>query len=278
MNKKVFLIIFFVSLLISFIGWKVYVERTTNNNTISLYGNVDIRDVSLSFRVSGRITKVFHEEGDVVKKDQILALLEQDTFEDDLNMAKAELVEAKAAYNNDESVYQRSIKLLKKNVISQSEFDQAVSKRDQSYAHIQIVKARIEKAQTALDDTIIKAPSDGIILLRIREPGAIVQAGQPIYSLAVNDLVWVRTYVSEPQLGLVYPGQLAKIYTDSKPNQPYIGQIGFISPQAEFTPKNVETTELRTDLVYRLRVIIKNPDENLRQGMPVTVILKYKNE
>jgi HlyD family secretion protein len=86
--------------------------------------------------------------------------------------------------------------------------------------------------------------------------------------------VWVRTYVDEPDLGQVYPGQKATVRTDS--GGVYKGQVGFISPQAEFTPKTVETTELRTDLVYRLRVIVADPDEGLRQGMPVTVILEKR--
>jgi HlyD family secretion protein len=77
--------------------------------------------------------------------------------------------------------------------------------------------------------------------------------------------------VPEPELGLIHPGQPALVVTDSRPDRPYEGQIGFISPVAEFTPKSVETPELRTDLVYRLRVVVDDPDPGLRQGMPVTV-------
>ena len=95
--------------------------------------------------------------------------------------------------------------------------------------------------------------------------------GQPVYTLAVDNPVWVRTYVAEPDLGRIYPGQQATVSTDT--GDSYQGQIGFISPQAEFTPKNVETTQLRTDLVYRLRVIVDNPDQGLRQGMPVSIVI-----
>ena len=83
--------------------------------------------------------------------------------------------------------------------------------------------------------------------------------------------LWVRTYIDEKNLGKIKYGQKALIYTDSRPKDPYMGHIGFISPVAEFTPKTVETTELRVDLVYRIRVIIDNSDLYLRQGMPVTV-------
>jgi HlyD family secretion protein len=83
----------------------------------------------------------------------------------------------------------------------------------------------------------------------------------------------VRTYVNERDLGRIRPGMAAQVATDSAPDKPYRGHIGFISPTSEFTPKTVETRELRTDLVYRLRVIVDNDDGRLRQGMPVTVTL-----
>ncbi len=129
----------------------------------------------------------------------------------------------------------------------------------------------MDAAETALADTAIAAPADGTILTRIREPGAIVGAGASVYTLALDRPVWVRAYVAEPDLGRVHPGQRALVYTDSRPDAPYPGQIGFVSPTAEFTPKSVQTTELRTDLVYRLRVVVGEPDDGLRQGMPVTV-------
>ena len=107
-------------------------------------------------------------------------------------------------------------------------------------------------------------------MTRAVEAGAIVQAGTTVMSLSLIRPVWVRLYVHEPQLGLIKPGQKVHVFTDSRPGAPYEGQIGFISSRAEFTPKNVETSELRTQLVYRLRVVIHEPDEGLRQGMPVT--------
>jgi len=86
--------------------------------------------------------------------------------------------------------------------------------------------------------------------------------------------VWVRTYVSEVDLGIIRPGMKAEVFTDTAPEKAHAGWVGFISPVAEFTPKTVETQEVRTSLVYRLRVYVKNPDNTLRQGMPVTVHLQ----
>jgi HlyD family secretion protein len=139
-------------------------------------------------------------------------------------------------------------------------------------AALSAAKARLEQARTAVADTQLRAPSPGIILTRAREPGSMVQSGQTVYALALTDRVYVRAYVDEPRLGLVAPGTRVRIWTDSTEHS-YTGQVGFVSPQAEFTPKTVQTPELRTDLVYRLRIIVEDADSSLLQGMPVTIEL-----
>jgi HlyD family secretion protein len=111
------------------------------------------------------------------------------------------------------------------------------------------------------------------VLSRVRETGSIVSPGDVVFALSLTDSVWARAYIAEPDLGRIHPGMIVEVVTDSAPDKPYRGLVGFISPVAEFTPKSVETPQLRTDLVYRLRVIIDAPDEGLRQGMPVTVRL-----
>jgi membrane fusion protein YbhG len=128
-------------------------------------------------------------------------------------------------------------------------------------------------ASRRLDYTKLYAKGRGVIMTRVTEPGAVVMAYTPVYSVALSDPVWVRTYVSEPDLGRIHPGMKAEVHTDSAPGRIYEGKIGFISPIAEFTPKTVETREVRTSLVYRIRVYVDNPDDSLRQGMPVTITL-----
>ncbi len=126
-------------------------------------------------------------------------------------------------------------------------------------------------AELNAEDTVLKAPSNGVILTRAQEAGAIVAAGTPVLTLSLKQPIWVRAYIHEPDLGRIHPGSKVEVFTDSRPNQSYAGTVGFISPRAEFTPKSVETTKLRTLLVYRLRITVSNPDDELRQGMPVTV-------
>ena len=114
------------------------------------------------------------------------------------------------------------------------------------------------------------APSDGTIIARVREPGSMVASQSAVYSLSLDKPVYVRAYVGERDLGRIAPGTAVHVKSDSG-EKIYRGQIGFISPRAEFTPKSVETTDLRTDLVYRLRIVLPGAARALRQGMPVTV-------
>jgi HlyD family secretion protein len=140
------------------------------------------------------------------------------------------------------------------------------------------VKAACDAATLRLQDTALKAPSDGIVLTRTLEPGAIVQPGATVLSLSLEHPVWVRAYVHEPDLGKFPPGTKVSLVTDGRPDRPFHGKVGFVSPRAEFTPKSVETPELRTSLVYRLRIVVNDSDGSLRQGMPVTVLLDSSPE
>ena len=142
---------------------------------------------------------------------------------------------------------------------------------DAARAQLRAEEASVSQAERRLADSDLFAPGAGEILTRARERGAIVSAGETVFTLTLSSPVWVRTYVNEIDLGRVQPDMPAFVRTDSAPGKIYKGHVGFISPTAEFTPKSVETRELRTDLVYRLRIVVDNPDGALRQGMPVTV-------
>lgn len=240
-----------------------------DSGRLTLYGNVDIRDVVLGFRIAGRLAAVHYEEGDEVEAGAVLAELDTEPLTDEVELREAELAEADAILDNADKLFERRAELVKTGAVSQEAYDDALAAREQARARVRTAKARVKRARTQLEDATLHAPEAGTVLTRVREPGSIVSEGAPVYTLALRDPVWVRTYVDEPNLGNVHPGLAATVITDSGGR--YTGQVGFISPQAEFTPKNVETRQLRTDLVYRLRVIVDNPDQGLRQGMPVTI-------
>lgn len=148
-----------------------------------------------------------------------------------------------------------------------------VEEIEQARAAVEQAKAKVAIAQLQLEDADLKASEKGIVITRAIEPGSMVSAGTPALSISLQQPVWVRAYVEEPDLGRVAPGTKVHVYTDAADNKVYQGTVGFVSPRSEFTPKQVQTKDLRTGLVYRLRVVVEDPDNALRQGMPVTVKL-----
>ena len=136
-------------------------------------------------------------------------------------------------------------------------------------AQLESLKAQRNILQINYDDTVLYSPVDGTIITKVYEVGSIVNSSQTIVEIAKSDEYWVRSYLSEKYLGVVKTGMKAIVTTDS--NKKYEGVVSFISPLAEFTPKTVQTEDLRTDLVYRFRIVLKDIDDNLKQGMPVTI-------
>lgn len=285
MMKKVIILVFLISILgLVFYAFSV---RKVNKNEITLYGNVEIRQVDLGFRVEGKIAKMLAEEGDAVKRGQLLAILEDESYKSVYEKSLADIEFYKALSANAASKYERNIPLCKDSTTSKQECDDLLNSKISTKASLEAAVATSKNAKKNFDDTRIYAPDNGIIMTRIQEPGASVIPSQSIYTMAKNKPVWVRAYIPEPNLANVKYGMNASVFTDTINPQTgkkreYTGQVGYISPVAEFTPKTVQTTDLRTDLVYRIRVYIYDLDEYLRQGMPVTLKLsigtKDKND
>jgi HlyD family secretion protein len=231
-----------------------------------------------------------------------LARLEHGSRPEEIAQARAQTADKEAMRVRAKADYERAKELIGSGGISKEEYDVRKTALDAAEAQVRSAResrrlveigprqedidagraqlaeqnALVIQSERRLGDSHLVAPNDGTILTRARERGAIVQAGETVFTSTLASPVWVRTYVNEQDLGRVRPNMAAEVRTDSAPGKVYRGHVGFISPTAEFTPKTVETRELRTDLVYRLRVIVDNPDGGLRQGMPVTVSLDLK--
>ena len=325
MNKKAIAIpVIVLALVIA--GVVYYRSSAAEAQNTTLYGNVDIREASLAFRVAGRILSLEVDEGALVKAGDVLASLDPEPLQnslraaeataaalgarnellhrgyrsEDVEQAKARLQAAQASLAEADRNLVRQKTLAPEGAASQKALDAAQSVRDQaaaqahsaeeearlrisgyrkeeiaeSDAQLRQAQAQLATARLALQDAVLRAPSAGVILTRAIEKGSMVQVGTPAFSLSLADPVWIRAYVAEPQLGKFAPSARILIHTDARPGQPYHGTVGFVSPTAEFTPKPVETPDLRTSLVYRLRVVVQDPDTQLRQGMPVTLRLE----
>ncbi len=251
----------------------LYKETIQKNGHITLYGNVDVRQVDLGFRVFGRVVSLLYEEGDWVKTGDLLALMEKKPYTDQVLETQASIVSIEASLENEKKMLARREELINSKSVSQEDLETVYSNFEVLKANLEQARASLAIAEKNVQDTEIYAPTEGTILTRIREPGSIINPGDPVYTLSIASPVWIRAFISERELGLVYPGMPAEIYTDTPGGKVYKGTVGYISPVSEFTPKTVETTQLRTDLVYRIRVYASDPDLGLRQGMPVTIRL-----
>jgi HlyD family secretion protein len=266
-----------IGLIIFIVYGSIYIFRVEkNHHYLTLYGNVDVREVDIGFRVPGLVTSLRFEEGDVVHQGALMATLDATPYDDKVREAAAALESIKASYKNSEILLKRRKELIGVGGVSQEDLDNAQASRDQLAADLLAAQAALAVARDNLDYTYAYCPTDGIVLSRVREPGTVVNASDPVYTFSVASPVWVRAYVNEPNLGRIFFGQEAEVTTDTAGGPTYTGKIGFISPVSEFTPKTVQTTDLRTDLVYRLRIYIDHPDQLLKQGMPVTVEINLK--
>lgn len=275
-NKPKKIIIAGFALLIIGLGAYLLTKEPKNPNEIELYGNIEIRQIDLGFQVSGRIENMLKEEGDSVQKGELIAVLEDFDYKSNFEKATADVEKTYALKTDAEQKFSRQAPLVKDNTISKQDYDTLLNTKYKTEADYKGALAQKDFAKNQLEYTKLYAPDDGIVMVRVLEPGATVNKGQTVYSISKDNPVWVRAYINETQLGNIKYGMKVKVLTDStNPNtgkkREYNGYIGYISPVAEFTPKTVQTTDLRTSLVYRIRVYIDDVDEYLKLGMPTTI-------
>jgi HlyD family secretion protein len=304
--------------------WHARIER--EREPLTLYGNVDLRQVQLPFYNSQRISEVLVQEGDRVTRGQVLARLDISRLKpqvaqaeaqvaaqqqvvdrlhngsrpEEIAEARANVESAKADAANARAQNARLTTLAARSqggAVSQQDVDNAKAALDVADARLVVNQKALElaeagprredvaeaeavlrsqEAQLALlqqewADAELIAPVDAVVRNRIMEPGEMASPQRPVFLLAVTNPKWVRAYVSERDLAKVVPGLASRISVDSFPDREFEGWVGFISPVAEFTPKTVQTEELRTSLVYEVRVFVKDPHDELRLGMPATV-------
>ncbi|MBV1786853.1 HlyD family efflux transporter periplasmic adaptor subunit [Marinobacterium sp. D7] len=325
--RKLVVLILIVALAVG-VGWWQYTQPAQVEGRLVLYGNVDIRQVSLAFSLSERITEMSVEEGDRVVQGQALARLDTETLKlqiartdaaiaaqqqqvdklhngsrpQEIAQARAQVEAARAELGLARSRLNRLLDVAQKTEgrgVSAHEIDaaraqlrasqaqlnsreQALALADagpraediaQAEAQLQALRADRSLQQHQLELSTLIAPTDAVVRSRLLEPGDIASPQKPVYTLALTDPKWVRVYVAEPDLGRIRPGMAAQVVTDSYPDQPIEGRVGYISSVAEFTPKSVQTESLRTALVYEVRILVEDVGDRLRLGMPATVYI-----
>jgi len=239
-------------------------------------------------------------EARIAAEKQVVARLKAGFRPQEIAQAKAEVEAARVQVVNAEQVLQRVNTTSRTGASSRQDLDDAKARLMVAQAQLKVMEKKLdlvlegsrsediataEHQLEALEaslrlltvrfaDMTLTAPTGGIIQSRILEPGEMAGPTRPVFTLALTDPKWVRAYLPEPQLGRVQPGMKASITSDSWSSEPIEGWIGSISPIAEFTPRTVQTEDLRTKLVYETRVMVRDPENRLRLGMPVTVTLE----
>jgi HlyD family secretion protein len=238
-------------------------------------------------------------EAQIAAQQEVVKRLEAGTRPQEIAQARAELAAAKATVHNSMLNFERISQTSGAGATSEQSLDNARAQFDVDKAQLDVkekalnlalegprkediaaAKATLEALEASLSllkirlgEMTLISPAPGIIQNRILEPGEMANPSRPVVTLALTDPKWVRAYVPEPDLGRINLGMKARVLSDSFPDQSFKGWIGFISPVAEFTPKTVETEDLRTKLVYEVRVFVHDLKDQLRLGMPVTVIV-----
>ena len=325
-NKPLLAVLALVVVIAATIAWWLAHRGDSDADTLTLHGNVDIRQVSLAFDGSGRIEALEVEEGNAVKAGQLLGHLDTRALALQAAQAQAqievqqqnlarlrngtrpeEIDQARSRVRAAQADAARSAQdLARLQEIAHTTDGRGVSAQalDQARSAVEVARAKGDEAAKALrlaeigpraEDIAgagaqlkasqaqlallrfqisqgeLKAPADGVVRSRLLEPGDMASPQRPVFALALVNPKWIRAYLAESELGRVRTGMRARIVTDSQPDRPVDGQVGYISSVAEFTPKSVQTEELRTSLVYEVRVLAQDPGDVLRLGQPATV-------
>ena len=238
-------------------------------------------------------------EAQVMAQRQVVARYLAGSRPEEIRQARALRDAAQVGVADADAYYRRQVDLVARHFISRQQADSARFARDKARDQLKAAEASLRLAELGprkedvaaaqatlaaneaalagiqhdLQEGELHAPSDGVIENRILEPGDMASPQKPVFTLALTNPVWIRTWLAEPQLGRVPVGARAWVQTDSHPHKRYRAWVGYVSPSAEFTPKSVETAEVRSSLVYQARVFVCEGQAELRQGMPATVIL-----
>jgi HlyD family secretion protein len=189
---------------------------------------------------------------------------------DRMKMLYGKQVIAKESYDNAETAYKVAQAALDRARENYQLVREGPRKEDIDDARAQVEQARasLKLAETQLGYSVLYSPLSGVILVKSGEIGEVVNPGTPVLTIADIQKVWLKAYISETDLGKVKWGQEVIVTTDLHPKKEYKGTVSFISSQAEFTPKNIQTEKERVTLVYRIKVDLENPDRELKPGMP----------
>ncbi len=276
MNKKA--IIPLVVLLVLTTGYLVFkLTAKTGEQETGGSGTIEVTEVDISGKISGRIEQLNAEEGGSVKAGQLLAVLAHDELKAQQESAAEQVKQLKLQATNAKDNYKRAKVLLSAGGYSKQAFDRdetlfqvTAHQYESSVQNLIQIKAQAENA-------FLYAPIDGVVLLKSVEIGEIASPGMSLMTIGDLSKPWLKIYIPEYKIGKIRLGDTATVYVDSYPGKTFKGTITYISSKAEFTPKNVQTKEDRVRLVYAVKLALDNKEGIFKPGMPADAVINVAN-
>ena len=204
-------------------------------------------------------TRIDSTAATVRQAEMRLSLVKEGPRKEDIETARAQVARSQAA-----------VRAAENNRLEVRRREQELGVRQ---AEVERARSQVDVVDVQLRDTIAEAPLDGVVLTKNVDLGEVIGAGVPVLTIGDVARPWLRAYLTEKQLGRVKLGDKVKVTTDSFPGKIYAGRVAFIASEAEFTPKQIQTPEERIKLVYRIKVDLANPNQELKLNMPVDAII-----
>jgi len=253
-----------------------FIMEYLNRGKIAASGTIDVVEVQVGTKASGKIIELNVDEGSKVNTGDVIAKIDVPEAESSLNAALAAERAAMSRSENAAQDFKRIYNLYEGGMASKQQYDSAKTSADSLYEAYMQAKAAVDSANIQIDNATIKAPIDGIILVKAVEKGELVSAGSTIVSLGDLARLELKVYVSEKEYGRIKLGDKADISVDSYPKERFHGSVKYISSQAEFTPKSIQTKDERVNQMFEIKIDIPNPEMKLKPGMPADAEIKIQ--
>lgn len=255
MKKKIIpLAILAAVLVITTLYFEVFRKSGSGSGVISGSGTIEVTEIEISSKISGRVAGLPKPEGSSVKRGDLVAKLEYEEL-------SAQRLSVKANFVNAEKNYERIRELFRTGSVSRRELDNAE-------AAFNVAKGNYDQVRATIENAVLFSPIDGVVLHTNIEEGETAFPGSPIITIADLTKPWIYLYVNERELGLVRIGQRARVFIDSFPGRAFNGRVVSISNRAEFTPKTIQTKDERVKLVFAVKLVVENENMALKPGMP----------
>ena len=273
-----------------------------NHDQITGSGTLEATEITISSESNGQMLDLLVKEGDEVNVGEVIAVVDTEKLALQKEQTKAGLAEldyhiltaregislAEEQHENINKKYKRIKKLFEENSVPQQQLDDIETQFNLSKVQLTSAKSTLQAAQmkkkqievklklveSQIKDATIVSPVSGIVINKFIEKGENVALGSPIVTIADLTQLWIKLYVTAPELGFIQLGESVEIMVDSFPEKRFSGKVIWISSQAEFTPKNIQTKEARADLVYAVKIEISNQDLLLKIGMPADIFVQ----